>query len=347
MPEQTAQFDPGAMGDKIREFGVQILRGWKIGSSGRALPQDFNAVVFSGMGGSAIAGDVILSMFRDALTVPFIVNRSYTVPGFVSEKTLFIASSYSGNTEETLSALNAALDRGACIAAVTSGGEVLSMCSDRDFPVYSMPPGYPPRSALGFPVGILLAVFSRSGLIPTQEADVQNAVSFLAGRQNEFSHESGPCAVLAESILGRLPFVYGAEGGTDVAALRWKAQFNENSKVHAVSGIFSEMNHNEIMGWSRHRSTGPFFDTLSALFLRVPGGNDRNSIRMDITRDIIQEQGGAVHDIAAQGSTKMEQLLYLISYGDWTSYHLARLQGVDPTEIPAISTLKNKLSKVK
>ncbi len=347
MEKDLNNFDSMAMGDKIREFGDQIMQGWDIGERSGSVPAGIENIVFGGMGGSAIAGDVITSFFSDSLSVPFYVNRGYDIPAFASSKSLFIASSYSGNTEETLSAFDSAEKRGAKIIAITSGGAVADRAEQKNYPLFLMPGGYPPRSALGFPLGILMNILSRAGIISVSFDELKQAVLFIKQEQEYLESSDGSCASLAESLCGTLPFVYGSSHSTDVIALRWKAQFNENSKIHAASGVFSEMNHNEIMGWARHEKTGGFFDSVSAVLLKLPDDHARIKIRMEITRKIISEQGINVFEVEAKGKSKLARLLYLISFGDWTSYHLAFFNGVDPTEIPTISVLKEELSKVK
>ncbi|MCD6115411.1 bifunctional phosphoglucose/phosphomannose isomerase [bacterium] len=340
-------FDPMGMGDKIREFGDQILKGWDIGENSGSIPAGIDNIIFSGMGGSAIAGDVITSFFSESLSVPFYVNRGYDIPLFASSKSLFIASSYSGNTEETISAFKSAENKGTKIIAITSGGTVAEYAGEKGYPLFVMPGGYPPRSALGFPLGILMNILSRAGIISVSFNDLKQAVLFIKEEQEYLGNPEGRCASLAESLCGTLPFVYGASHGTDVIALRWKAQFNENSKIHAVWGVFSEMNHNEIMGWARHEKTGGFFDSVSAILLKLTDDHSRIKIRMDVTKRIISEQGINVFEIEAKGKSKLARLLYLISFGDWTSYYLAYFNGVDPTEIPTINVLKEELYRVK
>ena len=340
-----SDFDPGKMGNKISEFSKQILKGWEIGENAGQIPSEIDNILFAGMGGSAIAGDIINSFFSGTLSVPFVVNRGYDVPGFISSKTLFIASSYSGNTEETLSAFDCALKKGVKVIAVTSGGKLAEICDDRTFPVFKMPEGYPPRSALGFSMGILFNILSKANIISLSYDEVKEAAESLSDQQNELSDINGPAAVLAKEIAGTLPFIYGSVHGTDVIALRWKAQFNENSKIHAAYGVFSEMNHNEIMGWAKHEKTGDFFKDLSAVFLRSTSDSARNVKRMDITKDILNDQGVKTFEVKAKGNSKIAEFFYLISFGDWTSYHLAFLNEVDPTEIPAINVLKRKLAE--
>ncbi len=341
--------DKSGMLKNITEFPQQLQRGWNIGIKGSISLKlsDINSIVFSGMGGSAIAGDLVKRIVKE-IPVPFVVNRSYTVPYFTNSKTLFIASSYSGNTEETLSALKKAIKQRCYIICITSGGKVESMGRDNCFSVYLMEKGYQPRAALGFSLGIVISVLNKIGFKTISEKDIDKTALFLKDKikeWKEFSSSKNVPLKLAEKIKGKIPLIYGSVDTCNAVALRWKTQFNENSKTHAFSQPFSEMNHNEIVGWEVLPATQIFFSHLCAIFLRTKEDFNRNFYRMDITKSLIGEAGVDIIDIEAQGFSLFSRLMYLVLLGDIISFYLAVLYGVDPTEIKKINVLKKELNK--
>jgi glucose/mannose-6-phosphate isomerase len=342
--------DTSDMLSKILEFPDQILRGWDIAGEARVTMR-FNKhkhVVFCGMGGSAIAGDIVRLLYSQDIPIPFVVHRGYKLPGFVDSQSLFIASSYSGNTEETLTSTNAAVDAGCSILCITSGGKLMAMAQEKGYPVCSMPTGYPPRGALGYSLGVLFHLFHHAGVEGASEKTIKEAVSFIKRTGEDWlKTHTGNCLPLrlAETIKGKLPLIYSSVERTEAVGLRWKAQFNENSKTHAFYQAFPEMNHNEIMGWNGPSGTQPFYPHLIMLLLRDPEDSSRIGLRMDVTRRLLETSGAEVLEVWAQGPSVLSRVLYLIYLGDLVSFYLAILYGVDPTEIQNIDRLKKELAR--
>jgi glucose/mannose-6-phosphate isomerase len=341
--------DPSGMAAKIRELPEQLKRGWEIGGqadAGESL-RPFRHVVYSGMGGSAIAGDMVRALLKESLAIPFVVKRGYELPPFAGPETLFIASSYSGDTEETLSATRQAVEKGCRVVCITSGGALGQLAAEKKFPLFVLPKGYPPRGALGFGLGTLLRLFTRMNAAAFTEGEFNQAVAGLErfGRVWADPADGGnePFAV-AKKLAGKIPMVYADVNRLDAVGFRWKTQFNENSKTHAFYAPVPEMNHNEIIGWETVPGTRPFFSALTAVLLRAPEEHPRVALRMEITKDLISKNKGSYIEVAAKGGCFLERMLYLVSFGDWVSLYLALLYGADPTEIDNIIYLKNKLS---
>jgi glucose/mannose-6-phosphate isomerase len=348
--EMVARFDTEGMFWKIIEFPEQLYKGWEIAENTEA-DIDFSGIchiVFSGMGGSAIAGDLIRSLYFEVLSVPMIVNRSYRIPDFVNSQTLFIASSYSGNTEETLSAIEQAIERNAKIICVTSGGQLEQIAQKNGYPRFQLIPGYPPRAALGFGFGVLLQIFYRLGIGKLSCQEVEKAASMLMEKSRIWSdpdHQENHPLDVARKLFGKIPLIYASANHFEFVGYRWKTQLNENSKVHAFFQPFPEMNHNEIIGWGKMESTGKILARLVPVVLSCSGDHPQILKRMQIFKEIMKEDKNNIIEIAGTGDTFFESMVELIYFGDWVSYYLAILNRVDPTKISKIDLFKKRLAE--
>jgi len=348
--ETVASMDKSGMLQKILEFPSQLLRGWEIGEEvqvGVDLGR-FRNIVFGGMGGSAIAGDVVRSLLGDGFPVPLIVNRGYRLPGFVDSRTLFVASSYSGNTEETLTATQKAKEKGCTVLCVTSGGRLGEMAEENGWPLFRLPSGYPPRAALGYSLGVMLHFFRRLGVGEVAQEDLKQTITFLEkmGKTwGQIENSDNLPLILAGEIRGKIPLIYSSVEGLDGVGFRWKTQLNENGKTHAFYQPFPEMNHNEIVGWKCLPGTDVFFRHFIMVVLRIPEDSPRIRLRMDTTKQLVEKSGGRVLEVMGEGSSFLARLLYLIYLGDLLSFYLAILYEVDPTEIQKIDRLKKALSE--
>lgn len=312
------------------------------------LPGEYNKIVLLGMGGSAIAGNFLASYLSRELAIPLLVNRNYFLPKFVDQKTLVIASSYSGNTEETLSAARQALERKATLIAQTSGGELKEIAETEGIPVINVPDGFPPRQALGYMFFTSLLTLVKIGLIKSRKKEINETRSVLKNirehndpeknrRRNLSSH-------IAQELYNKVPIVYTAASMFQPLVVRWRNQFNENSKMLAFSNVFPELNHNEIVGWQANKS---LLRCFSVLFLRDAAEYPRNKKRLEITRDIFRKNKIPVFEVFSEGKSDLARMFSLIYMGDWVSYHLALLYKKDPIQITNIDYLKNELSKFK
>jgi glucose/mannose-6-phosphate isomerase len=254
------------------------------------------------------------------------------------------ASSYSGNTEETISAYEDASARGARVIVLTTGGKLGELAADRGHPVAILPQGYPPRAAIGFGVVLPTVFMSRLGLIPDMGEDFRLAAEELKGEVKAFGPSSrtgdNPAKQLARSILGKLPVVYGSEGTTGPLAIRWKGQISENGKQLAYSHVIPEMNHNEIVGWQAEED---YVASTACIFLKEEADHPRVEKRIEITSELLAASGASVHRSSGKGSTFLSRLFSLTSLGDFVSLYLAFLRQVDPTPVRIIEELKKRL----
>lgn len=303
----------------------------------------YTAAMLTGLGGSAVGGDYVRAMFDAFGSIPFIVNRDYHLPSYVSPSTLVFATSYSGNTEETLSAYADAKKAGAQIICVTSGGKLKELALADGYPVITVPGGQPPRTALGFMLIPVLAACVKMGLLPEQ--DFAKAFDLLESLCKDWTVEgSNPIAKeLANSLHGKLGIIYGLGTWQAIIANRWKGQINENSKNHIFVNAFPELNHNEILGWIKADEQG--VAAYVGIVLEDGAESAKMKKRAEVTERLVKDLCSFEH-VAATGETLLEKLLSLTYLGDFVSLYLATLNQVDPEDIGSINILKNELSQI-
>ncbi|MFZ5597152.1 MAG: bifunctional phosphoglucose/phosphomannose isomerase [Bacillota bacterium] len=304
-------------------------------------------VVVTGLGGSAIGGDFLRVYCGSRCSVPVVVNRDYTMPEFVGADTLVFAVSYSGNTEETISAYLDARRRGAAIIAVTTGGKLGELAEKDGVTIITVPGGIAPRSASGFLFIPTLRMMEKLGFITGVEEEVEKLVDHLKilhGRlKPEVPVEDNPAKQMALKLYNRIPLIWGSSGTTEVIAQRWKGQINENAKAPAYWNVFPELNHNELVGFQFPES---ILKQIQVVILRDDQDHPRVQKRMEITRSIISKKVAGITDVRASGGGPLARAYSLIYSGDYTSLYLAILYGVDPGPVEVIDFLKNELAKV-
>ena len=263
-----------------------------------------NNIVFTGLGGSAIGADIVRSYTADEIKVPVIVNRNYTLPDFVDERTLLFVSSYSGNTEETLSAYKIARNKKAVIMAISSNGRLENLARKDGINFIKIPTGYPPRCALGYSFIPLLMALSKLGFIEDKSSEIDETVNVLSRLKDELRAEAPPSSNIAKKIAlalhRKFPVIYGSNDHVDVAVTRWRGEFAENSKHLASSHLFPEMNHNEIVGWD---FPSELVNKFVPIFLRDTEDHKRVAVRMDITKEILDKKGVKTLEIVSRGKT--------------------------------------------
>jgi glucose/mannose-6-phosphate isomerase len=342
-----ARVDAGDMLGAVGALGSDAAAGYAAGRATDGLPSldAITAVVVCGMGGSAVAGDVLKQAFRDRLPVPVDVNRSPLLPSYAGPDTLVLVSSYSGETSETLSAAREALARGCRMIAVTSGGTLASVCGDNGVAFARVPGGAQPRAALGHLTFTLLGVLEAAGLLPSLERDVAETVEALtssaAALGPDVPSADNRAKQLAAWIGDRVPVVWGAEGIGSVAAMRWKTQMNENGKVPAWHATMSELDHNEVVGWTR-----PYGERHAIVALRSSLEHPELAARFGLSADIAADAGAAIEEVRAPDLGSLASLLALIHVGDYASCYLALARGVDPTPVDVITKLKAALASM-
>lgn len=305
--------------------------------------EDISNICFAGMGGSAMGADLIRSFCYDSSPYPIQVVRHYEIPEWVDEDTLFIACSFSGNTEETLKALTAAREKGAQIIAVTSGGELMVKAAKEEFDYIKIPRGMPPRAALGYSFVPLYRIFQNLGIVDERDGALKDTARFLSEQNDIFSNPQDNEALnLAEEINDTLPIVYSDATMMESVNIRWRNQFAENAKTLAYGNTLPEMNHNEIVGWERIvHLTG----RLSVILLIDREDNPRIQRRVEIVEELIEDQTASLHILKTRGQTRLTRMFSLIQLADWTSFYLAIVNNIDPTPIAKIDLLKSKLAE--
>ncbi|GAB4374582.1 MAG: bifunctional phosphoglucose/phosphomannose isomerase [Salibacteraceae bacterium] len=296
----------------------------------------FDNVAIFGLGGSGIGGTIISQMLADECPVPINVVKDYDIPAYIGKRTLVIACSYSGNTEETLEAVSQAHERGAQIACITSGGKLAELSAGHGWPCVIIPGGLPPRAAFGYSFVQLLNIAEVYGLSTTPwKSSLLEVADHLTVQSEKISNAGRQ---LAEALVGHTPVIYSSTWLEGVA-VRWRQQFNENSKILCWHHVYPEMNHNELVGWRSedHR--------LAVIFLVSDLDNSRVVRRMELTKSVYSKYTPHLHFCKAVGKNKMAQAVYLIHLGDWTSVFLAQFRGVDATEVKVIDWLKTELGK--
>jgi glucose/mannose-6-phosphate isomerase len=343
------KYDPEGMLARIKELPMQCWEAWEAIKAFK-LPEDYRDienVVILGMGGSAIGGDLVRSLVQGESRVPVIIHRDYGLPHFVSDRTLIIASSYSGNTEETLSGFETAMRSGAKKVALTTGGKVKEIAEANGVPVFTIGYKAQPRAALGFSFLPTLGVLGKVGLLWDKDEDVDETVRVLKLLVARLA-ETVPAAEnqakqLARRLAGRLPVVYGA-GFTSEVAHRWKTQINENAKAWAFYEVFPELNHNATVGFPMPPEIA---SGIEVLFLRSPLQNRRVKLRMEVTAELLDRAGVSYEYIDSEGESALAQMMSLVLLGDFTSYYLAVLYEQDPSPVAVIDFLKKRLAEGK
>ena len=309
-----------------------------------AFPKPANIIV-SGMGGSAIGGDLLKDWARNKTAVPIEVNREYDLPKYAGKKSLVFITSYSGDTEESLGAFLDALKRKCMIFCVSSGGALLENSERLKVPYLQIPSGMPPRAALPYLFVPLLLGIEKRGLVSDASEELSEALPLLEKVSKDNSPEKPAkenfAKTLALNIGKTSPVIYGFGFYRGVAE-RFKQQFNENTKVPAKWEVFSELNHNEVVGWERAGDLGKCF---SAIFIRDKEEPTAIRSRIAITKELVGKAGVATFEVSAQGKSPLAKMLTTICIGDFTSVYLAFLHGVDPTPVKTVNYLKDSLKE--
>lgn len=334
--------DPGGMLHQIGQLPVQMETAWGL-TRELNLPDGFpssRAVALLGMGGSGVAGDIVRAVFSDRLKVPLVSVRDYELPAWVDRETLVVATSHSGSTEETISALSAALERRCPVAVITTGGPLGDVAARVNLPRLIYPNQTSPRAALGYTLVLLAGLLERAGLIELSEAEVRAAAAASAAvwRACEpgVATEGNLAKQLAWTLVDRLPVVE-AGGFLAPVATRWKTQFNENAKSAAVAEALPEATHNTVVGYEQPDGLR---DHLYVVFLAGSFDHPRNGMRLSLSTELLAAAGIAYQVVPLGGDSRFEQACWAISLGDHVSAYLGLLYGVDPTPVEAISHVK-------
>ncbi len=345
-PSEWAQIDRANMLGQVFGLPEQCRKAWEDALK-YSLPPDYREVrnvIILGMGGSAIGGDLVAALARYESPCPLHVCRDYRIPSWVGPGTLAIASSYSGNTEETLAAFHQALEAKALCVAVTTGGKLGALAREKGIPLWTITYTGEPRSAIGYSMLYLLRILEEAGLVGDKSAEVEKAVSLVEGLRErirpEIPLEENPAKKLAQAIHGAIPVVYGP-GFLSAVAKRWKGQFNENSKNWAFWEELPEAHHNAVVGYPNPAEGR---DRLVVIILDSSLEHPRHEARLRITEEVLAMGKIPYHTVKVEGDTFLEQILWSIHFGDFVSYYLAILNGAEPSSVEVINYIKRRLA---
>ncbi len=319
------------------------------GNIARKALQDFNFrpknIVICGMGGSAIGGDIVATWALDKAEIPIFVVRDYFIPAFSDEHTLVIAASYSGNTEETISAFNDALAKRAKIVSISSGGILEKISVANGVPHIKIPSGMPPRGATAYMLVPQLLVLGAVANLDV-ERELEESID-VCRRERENLKADTPLEInlskrIAKKLIGSIPNIFGM-GISAPIAKRWRTQLNENSKIIAREDVFPEMNHNDTVGWSGD----PKPERFTAGLLRHKQEFERNRMRIELTKNLVLNRAKEIIEVWGEGETDLSKMLSLMYVGDFVSIYIAMLRDIDPTPVPVIENLKKLLAEKK
>ncbi len=328
------------MKELIEGFSLQLKEAKKIASayqlSANRVNREIHEVVIAGLGGSAFGGEITRKIAEGQATVPVQIFRSYTLPAHVGPHTLVIVSSYSGNTEETLEAMQHCLERNAEIVCITSGGKIADIAREKGLDLVIIPSGFPPRAAAGLSFVQQLNVLAARGIIRDFSKDLDETIALV---ENFKDHNTAE--ILAKKLAGKIPVLYSSDL-FEPCAIRWRQQINENSKQLCWHHVIPEMNHNELVGWVHPQA---LMDNLYVVLLRSHQDYPRTAMRFDINKQIIAKACKNISEVYAKGDSLLAQLVYFLHFGDWVSWYLAQENQVDPTPVAVIDFLKGELAK--
>jgi len=340
-------YDNFNMFSVLQSFGEQVEEALIIGTNLQPPDGLKNAhnIIITGLGGSAIGGDLLRSFLHYKCRVPIYVNRNYYLPEFADENTLVIVSSYSGNTEESLSAYEDAKRRGCKVVCSSSGGKLLVMAESEGKLLIRAPRGYQPRCALAYSFFPLLILMNKIGFAEDYTGDILKLIEFMKQRSGLYSamdDQKNNALRVAKHVWGKIPVIYSSSDLLDIANLRWRCQVSENAKCLAFGNFLPEMNHNEICGWQENPE---ITKNLAVISLIDREDSPKIIKRMAVTLELIRNNCAAEIEINGDGSSKLERLFDVIYLGDWVSFYLAIMYKIDPTPVERINILKNKLTE--
>lgn len=324
----------------------QVERAAEEAASVDGLPDrdEIENVVVLGMGGSGIAGDILLATAGPFMAVPVVVVKSYTLPAFVGEGSLVFAISFSGDTEETVEAAGEAAVQGARVVAVTSGGQLEKLATSWGSPVVNVPADLPqPRTAIGAMAIPPLVMLEEVGLFPGAVQWIDLAVEQLKRRRDQLVAGGGPSAEIARRIGRTIPLMHSSGAMGNAAAQRWKTQINEIAKAPAFWAVYPELCHNELQGWGQHGDVTRQLVTI--VNLRHDSEHPQVSRRFDLVGDLVREAVAGIEEVQAEGDGDLAQLLDLVLVGDFVALHMAGNEGIDPGPVPIIDELKHELQE--
>jgi len=343
------KLDKSGMLSLLLDFPGQCKQAQGLAGAAKILfaKRDFNKIVFAGLGGSAIGADLVRSYLYFESKISISTCREYELPAYVDNSTLIFTLSYSGNTEETISAYLGAKEKGATTIVISSGGKLKDYAQKDNITFIEIPQGLPPRCALGYLSIIPLCVLAKLGLTGDVGPSINQMFRVLEDLKNnnlkpQIGTKDNIAKYIAVKLWNKFAVIYSASINFDVVATRLRGQLSENAKALASSHVFPEMNHNEIVGWQNPRK---LFKHFVVIMQRDKFMHARTAKRMDITKDILKKEGVVVFEVWSRGEDLLSRIFSLIYIGDFISYYLAILYGIDPTPVDRVTYLKKRLAK--
>jgi glucose/mannose-6-phosphate isomerase len=323
----------------VENFPKQLREAISIGQAAKlpALTNNIQNILISGLGGSGIGGTIVSEIVSNTCPVPVVINKDYFLPEFVGPKTLVVVSSYSGNTEETLQAMEEAIAKNAMIVCISSGGKIAERAKAHGFGLITIPGGMPPRSCLGYSLTQLFFILKNYNLTGNEFIEqLTSAIELIENDQSEIIKEA---TEVSKKLIGKLPVIYAVDGYNGVAT-RFRQQINENSKMLCWHHILPEMNHNELVGWTEEHPE------IAVVILRNDDDYSRTQTRIEISKTVFKKYTNTICEIYSKGKSKLERSVYLIHLTDWISVLIAESRNIDATEVNIINHLKGELAKI-
>jgi glucose/mannose-6-phosphate isomerase len=344
------EIDKGGMLEVEENFYLQSLEAKEIAGKAKlekVKGKNFSGIALLGMGGSGFTGDIIKALIKDDVNIPVEIVKGYNLPSFIKNGWLIVSVSYSGNTEETISATGQAMERGCEVLIVCSGGKLENIARSNDKTIIKIPSGMQPRGAIGYLFFPAYLALDYLNIVNIPSGDIGEALDLIKEKAALYKREVGidknPAKKLALKVSGNLPIIYGTEGLLAAVAYRLKCEFNENSKTPCWWNEFPELNHNETVGWERLKETTRKFILL---VLREKEEGIRIKTRIEVTLNLIKENISEIVEIPVEGKSKLAKALSTMYLGDITSVYLALLAGIDPSPVGKIQLLKAELAKL-
>ncbi len=331
--DKLMEYDKSSYITDLEDFPYHIVDGYELAESVKPDKKAISKIIVSGMGGSAIPGDILLSYMKQNSKVPVFLNRNYKLPAYADRETLFFAVSYSGNTEETIEAFREALRKGCQIVVLSSGGKLKELAALHKKPFIEIPKEKQPRAMVGYLFFSMLRVVVNANLLRDVKKEVESLSKYLKD-----SNIKEKAKELAVNLLDKVPLVYASDDFYPVA-MRFKTQINENAKIHAFWNSFSEMNHNEIVGYTN------LYAKYHVVIFGSESDHPRIKKRYVICKRLMKAKGATITQMNYTGTSLLKQMFTAINMGDWTSYYMALNKKMDPSPVDIIENLKNELKK--
>ena len=324
------ELDPENMRQVLLDVPKQVTEASKLAKDVR-ITEPVDKIVITGMGGSALPGEILISYLKDT-PIPIFINKGYFLPEFVDKKSLVFTISYSGNTEETINAFRIAARRDCQLIAISSGGKIQELAKQQNKFHIKVPSGLQPRCAYAYQFFPILTVLQNSQLMENKSKEIEATIAALKRPLYEERAKQ-----LAEKIKGKVPVIYSSDR-LKAIVYKWKIDFNENTKTQAFYNIFPELNHNEMVGWTNIKGN------FHIIIIKDENDYQRVKKRMEITKNLLKNQGIPITEIGLTGSSTLTKIFSAIYIGDWTSYYLALAYKTDPTPVHMVEDLKKQLA---